>query len=293
MTAPPSPAAPGRLADLTPGIVTAIAFAVSDVFSKLALIAGMDVLSLSTFRSVFSVVVLFVWLRLRPPPVALTLRQRWISAGVGVLFAGIVFGLFKAIELTEVPIAILSYFIYPLLTGIAGALIGIDKLGWRGAATAIVAFVGLALMVGAHPGHIAMAGLGFALGAACCRTAMMLVTRAALREADTRLITWYSMLSSTSVFVAVSLATWNWNAPQTSVGWFALIVVSVMVTIAVLTLFMSIERVGPFRTSLIMNLEPLLATILSAPLLGEVITPLQGLGGAIMLAALVAFQLRR
>jgi drug/metabolite transporter (DMT)-like permease len=70
-------------------------------------------------------------------------------------------------------------------------------------------------------------------------------------------------------------------------------VVSVMVTIAVLTLFISTQRIGPFRSALIMNLEPLLAIILSAPLLGEIITPLQGLGGAIMLAALVAFQLRR
>ena len=51
-------------------------------------------------------------------------------------------------------------------------------------------------------------------------------------------------------------------------------------------------RVGPFRSALIMNLEPLLATVLSVPLLGEVIAPMQALGGAIMLAALVAFQLR-
>ena len=42
-----------------------------------------------------------------------------------------------------------------------------------------------------------------------------------------------------------------------------------------------------------MNLEPLTATILSALVLGQVITPLQGLGSAIMLAALVAFQLWR
>jgi len=42
-----------------------------------------------------------------------------------------------------------------------------------------------------------------------------------------------------------------------------------------------------------MNLEPLIATALSAVLLGQVMTPLQGLGGAIMLAALVAFQLWR
>jgi drug/metabolite transporter (DMT)-like permease len=281
------------LAELGPGIIAAISFALADVFSKLTFIAGMDVLSLSTFRSVFSVVFMIGWFWVQPPPLPYTPRQRWIALGVGVLFAGIVFGLFKAIQLVDVPIAILTYFIYPLFTGIVGTLIGIDRLNWQGAAAAVIAFLGLALIVGAHPGGIAVAGLAFAFGAACLRTAVLLVSRAALRDADSRLLTWYSLVSSTSIFVVVSLATWNWHPPLTGTGWFALMVVSVFVTLAVLTLFISINRVGPFRSALIMNLEPLLATILSAPLLGEVITPLQGLGGAIMLGALVAFQLRR
>jgi drug/metabolite transporter (DMT)-like permease len=42
-----------------------------------------------------------------------------------------------------------------------------------------------------------------------------------------------------------------------------------------------------------MNLEPLMGAILSMPLLGEILTPLQALGGAIMLGALVVFQVRR
>jgi len=42
-----------------------------------------------------------------------------------------------------------------------------------------------------------------------------------------------------------------------------------------------------------MNLEPLLATALSVPVLGQAITPVQAVGGAIMLAALAAFQSRR
>ena len=279
MTAPPSAASPTRLS-LGPGIIAATSFAISDVFSKVALQAGCDVLTLSTFRSVFSVATLVIWFALHRPPVPLTPRQRNISLGVGVLFAGIVFGLFKSIELLEVPVAILTYFVYPLLTGIAAALLGIDTLSWRGATAAIAAFLGLALMIGAHPGGIAIAGVAVA-------------TRATLQGADARLITWYSMLSSTAILAAISLVTWNWNAPQTAYGWFALIIVSLMVTIAVLTFFMSTHRIGPFRSALIMNLEPLLATILSAPLLGEVITPLQALGGGIMLAALVAFQLRR
>jgi len=293
VTALSSPVPQGRLAELGPGIVAATTFAFSDVFSKLALVSGMDVLSLSTFRSVFSVVFMIGWLWLQPPPVPYTARQRWIALGVGMLFAGIVFGLFKAFELVTVPVAILSYFIYPLLTGIIGSLIGIDKLGWRGAAAAIVAFFGLALIVGAQPGAVALSGIAFALGAGCLRTAVLLISRAALAGADTRLLSWYSQLSSTLIFVVFSLATWNWHSPQTGTGWFALLVVSITVTIAVLTLFISINRIGPFRSALIMNLEPLLATILSAALLGEFMTAWQVLGGAIMLGALVTFQLRR
>ncbi len=293
MTALPSSASQSRLAELGPGITAATTFALSDVFSKVALIAGMDPLSLATFRSVFSVVFMLAWLWLRPPPVPYTARQRWIALGIGVLFAGVVFGLFKAFELTTVPVAILTYFIYPLLTGIIGSLIGIDKLGWRGATAAIVAFCGLALIVGAQPGAIALSGIAFALGAGCLRTAVLLISRAALAGADSRLLSWYSQLSSTLIFVVFSLAAWNWHSPQTGAGWFALLVVSITVTIAVLTLFISINRIGPFRSALIMNLEPLLATLLSAVLLGEFMTAWQILGGAIMLGALVTFQLRR
>ena len=293
MTVLPSFVPQSRLTELGPGLVAATTFALSDVFSKVALIAGMDPLSLATFRSVFSVVFMLGWLWLQPPPVPYTARQRWIALGIGVLFAGVVFGLFKAFELVTVPVAILTYFIYPLLTGIIGALIGIDKLGWRCAAAAIVAFFGLALIVGAQPGAVALSGIAFALGAGCLRTAVLLISRAALAGADSRLLSWYSQLSSTAIFVLVSLATWNWHAPQTGAGWFALMVVSITVTIAVLTLFISINRIGPFRSALIMNLEPLIATIISAPLLGEYMTAWQVLGGAIMLGALVAFQLRR
>ena len=162
-----------------------------------------------------------------------------------MLFAGIVFGLFKAIELVTVPIAILTYFVYPLLTGIIGALIGIDKLGWRGATAAIVAFFGLALIVGANRAAISRSpGSASRSALRAAAPAFLLISRALLQGADARLTTWYSLVSSTAIFVVISLATWNWNAPQTGTGWFALLVVSVTVTIAVLTLFISINRIG-------------------------------------------------
>jgi drug/metabolite transporter (DMT)-like permease len=66
---------------------------------------------------------------------------------------------------------------------------------------------------------------------------------------------------------------------------------SVATTAGILFVFVSTLRIGAFRTALIMNLEPLTATLLSALVLSEVMTPLQAVGGVTMLAALVAFQL--
>jgi probable blue pigment (indigoidine) exporter len=280
-------------AQIGPAVLGASSFACADVLSKVVLIDGADVLTMSAVRAVLGVAMLFAWLKLVPPPAAFTLRATWISLGLGVLFAGNVFLLFKAIETVEVPIAILTYFVYPLLTGLAAAASRLEKITWRGAAAAVAAFLGLALMIGAHPTTLAAGGILAALGAALCRVVILLVTRALLSGADPLRITWYSLVSSTVVFVIAALAAWNWQPPATTSGWLALVVLSAAVTTGLLGVFASTVRIGPFRTALFMNLEPLLTTIGSALFLAQVLTPLQALGGGVMIAALVMFQLRR
>jgi drug/metabolite transporter (DMT)-like permease len=280
-------------AAFAPGVIAAAAFACSDVLGKVIFAAGGDVLTLLSFRSVVGVACIAAWLRLGERPKKFPPRDRWIALGLGLLFAATVFGLFEAIDLMDVPTAILAYFVYPLITGVVAALTGLERLGWRGAAAALVAFAGLALTIGAHSGAIVLVGVLFSFGAAVSRAAMLLITRALLAHADARLITWYSLLSSTALFVAISLATATWHPPLTALGWAALAGISLTTTVAILAVFVSAARVGPFRTALVMNLEPVLATIGSAAFLGDVIAPAQAAGAAIMLAALVAFQLRR
>jgi probable blue pigment (indigoidine) exporter len=269
-----------------PAVLGASSFSCADVLGKVVLIQGADVLTMCAVRAVLGVAFLFGWLKLAPSRGAFTPRATWISLGLGVLFAGNVFLLFKAFEVIEVPIAILTYFVYPLLTGLAAAASGLERVTWRGGAAALAAFLGLALMIGAHPTTLAAAGVVAALGAAVCRVAILLVP-------DALRITWYSVLSSTVLFVLAALVTQNWQPPATMSGWFALLGLSVAISTGLLGVFASTVRIGPFRTALFMNLEPLLTAIGSAFVLGEVLTPLQALGGAIMLAALVMFQLHR
>lgn len=277
---------------IAPGIAAAVVLGVSDVLVKIVAAAHCDVLTMLSFRSVIGIVFMAGWLSFGPRP-TIDSRGRWISLGIGVLFAVLIYCLFRAIELNDVPTAVLTYFAYPLLTGLAAAATGLERLRWQGVACALTAFGGLAIMIGAHPAGLALAGIAYALGAASCRTGVLIATRAFLVGADARLTTWYSVIAQMAIFVAASAVTQTWHPPQTDSGWVALIGMSLATTAGIVFIFVSTMRVGAFRTALIMNLEPLIAMVGSALVLGDLVTPLQALGSVIMLAALVAFQLWR
>jgi len=282
-----------RPGDLLPGVFSALSYSAADILGKVVFNDGMDVLSFVTTRGVLTALFFLFWLRGAPPARRHTRRERTISILIGVMFSANVFGLLLAIQLLPLSIAILTYFIYPLLTGLAGAATGIDRVGWRGLLAALAAFIGLAMMLGARLGEVDLLGVAGALTAAVLRVVSLLITRVSLRDTDSRLNTWYSLVPSALVFVLASLLTHTWNPPQSAFGWMAFGGMSITSTLSVLTMFVSIARIGPFRTALIMNLEPLVSTLGSIALLGEVLTPMQAAGGALMIVALCAFQMRR
>jgi probable blue pigment (indigoidine) exporter len=285
--------ATARLSSLAPALSAAASFSVTDILLKVLYASGMDVLTLMSLRGLLVVAFFFVWLRIAPPTRWHTSRERVIALGLGVLFAMTMFGLLEAISLLPVSIAILAYFVYPLLTGIGAALTGVERLGWRALLAAVVAFLGLALMLGQQIGELSALGLAFAFGAALCRVVSLLATRAMLRSTDARVTTWYSMVPSTILFVAWSLVAGQWLVPQTTRGWIAFAGVSLTSTLSTLLIYISTNTIGPFRTALMMNLEPLLTLIFSMLLLKEILTPMQMLGAGAMIASLCAFQFVR
>lgn len=286
-------ATPNRLTDLLPGLTAAVSFSIADILLKVVFASGMDVLSLASLRGVLVVAFFMLWLRAAPPPRRHTGREKLIALGIGLMFSVTMFGLLQSVALLPVSIAILAYFVYPLLTGLAGAATGVDRVGWRALVAAMAAFVGLGMMLGFNLHELAPLGLASAFIAAIARVVTLLLTRAYLNRADARLTTWYSMVPSTAVYLIALAWIGSWSAPATAVGWGAFVGVSVTTTLSTLMIYISTARIGPFRTALIMNLEPLLTTLFSMLLLGETLTPVQGAGAALMIASLVAFQLMR
>jgi drug/metabolite transporter (DMT)-like permease len=148
-------------------------------------------------------------------------------------------------------------------------------------------------MLGSEFHNLSGLGIAWALAAAGFRTASLLMTRAYLNGTDARLTTWYSMLPSTLLFVIGSVVIGDWHTPASLLGWVAFAGTSVGSTLSTLLIYLSTNRVGPFRTAFIMNLEPLVTTILSILLLGDLLTPRQALGAAMMLVSLCVFQFVR
>jgi probable blue pigment (indigoidine) exporter len=280
-------------ANLAPAVSAAVSFSVADILLKVVYASGMDVLTLVTLRGLLVVAFFAAWLLIAPPVRWHTHRERLIALGLGVLFAMTMFGLLQAIALLPVSIAILAYFIYPLLTGIGAAITGVERLGWRALLTAVVAFLALGLMLGQQIADLSILGLVFAFGTALCRAVSLLLTRAMLSGTDARVTTWYSMVPSTVIFVAASVAVSEWQLPQTGWGWGAFLGVSLTTTLSTLLIYISTNSIGPFRTALMMNLEPLLTLTFSILLLQEVLTPLQILGAGTMIGSLCAFQFVR
>ena len=128
---------------LAPGIAAGTALGVSDVLAKIVLGAGVDVVSMLSFRSLVGLAFVATWFRFGGRPAAVP-GVRVVSLIIGVIFAGLIFCLFKAIESIDVPTAVLSYFTHPLLTGITASLFGLEPLRWKGVFCAVVAFCGLA-----------------------------------------------------------------------------------------------------------------------------------------------------
>ena len=89
------------------------------------------------------------------------------------------------------------------------------------------------------------------------------------RNAESPLTTWYSVVAQTAIFVALSALTQTWQPQQTDSGWVALVGISIATTAGIFFIFLCRRFGRPFSYSLIIDLEPLIAMVLSMLMLAR------------------------
>jgi drug/metabolite transporter (DMT)-like permease len=268
----------------------AVSLGAGHVSARLAFANGVNVMTAATVRSVGAGLLLLVLLRLRREAV-LPLPPAFRSTMVlGLLIAAQTVCIQVAVALMPVTLAILVFYAYPFLTGVAASLLGDERFTPRLAIALVAAFAGLALVLGVEPQPVDPWGLAAALGAAATFAGALVLTPRLAPGLSTPLRTFYMLATTATLFVAASAATQSFRLPAGEAAWIGLAGLTLGYALGIVGLFLLLPRLGAVQTSIVLNLEPVVIAAIAWLALGEALTPLQIAGAALVVATVMLFQ---
>lgn len=195
--------------------------------------------------------------------------------------------LFEAYRYTTVSVATLSYYFAPVLVTIVSPFLFHEKLTVKQVLCFIMSTAGLIMITTTgdlDTGGNDLLGILFGLGAACFYAVVVLLNKF-IRKADGIQRTLIQFISAIVVLLPYVLVTDGIHlSALTTPGWVCLLVVGLFHTGVTYCLYFSALKELPGQTAAILSyIDPLVAVLVSVLLLGEAITPLQMIGGLMIL----------
>ena len=272
---------------VTLALAAAVAFALANASASLAYHSGSNPLTVAAIRFVLPTAVLVVWLLLRRVPLGLPTRDGWVAAALGTVTAVYTWALLSAIGAIPLALAILVFYLFPLIATVILGLCGWEKLGWRTIASIVLAFVGLTLALDPSGGNLDIAGVALAFVAALGLGAVVAISSRVFLAGDSRPVTLYMAAVASVLLIALCAVHGEFVLPQTSLGWVGFVSAAGFYAFAMITFYIAISMIGPVQVSLLSYTEPLTAAGLGVILLGEALAPIQIAGIVLVVTALI------
>lgn len=290
----------------------AIAFVMgaNHVAARLAFDDGLDVATAVACRSLVTAIVVAVLVRLSGVPAgfprtlgaSLTARHRRMLPLVGALIGVQSLCLYAAVARLPVALALLAFNTFPLWVALADALLYRRRPARATLLAMPVILLGLAMaldVLGAASGLGAGAqwqqmgaGVAFALVAAATFGAALVLTQHELAVIDGRVRT-VCTLGLVGVLAAAAVVLQGGPSwPASAAGWTGLAALTLLYGGGFTVMFTVLPRLGVAGNSPILNIEPVCALVLAWAVLGQSIAPLQLVGAAIVVGAVMALGLR-
>jgi drug/metabolite transporter (DMT)-like permease len=270
--------------------VVAVALGAGHVCARLAFTNGVNVLTAATLRSLCAAFLLLALLRLRRTPVLPLPREFRATLILGLLIAAQTVLIQAAVALMPATLAILFFYTYPFFAGLGAALLGDERFSGRLAAALAAAFAGLALVLGVGAEPVSLAGLAAAIGAALSFAAAVVLTPRLAPRLAAPLRTFYMLAATAALFVAVLSTTLDVRLPHNAPGWIGLAGLALLYAAGITGLFLLLPLLGPVRSSVVLNLEPVAVAVIAWIALGEALAPTQIAGGVLVVAAVIFAQ---
>ncbi len=287
--------------------LAAACFGTLGPLSRFAGEAGVDSLTLVTWRAALgaAVVGLFIGLRIavagvRPRSLrSLPVRDRWFMLAAAVANTILNLAAFIAFGRITIALTLLVFYLYPAGVALASRLwFGerLDRTRWIALA---VSLGGMVLVVaGAESlGEVDLIGVGLAFVAGLAQVFYVLAARHGFAHVPGPQAAMMTMAGAASLYLIIGVALGSLGtlaSPLSSREALVPVLLAGIVGAGVPTLafITGIRRLGPSQAAIIATLEPVVGVGLAAWLLGERPAPIQLVGGALILGAAVLLQLR-
>ena len=254
----------------------------------------MDPLAYNGARVALAAVVFgwIAWHRKGPP---VSRRDMWTLLGLGVLGNGLYQLLFAVgVAHTRAGSAAIVLASAPVFIALLGRFLGIERVGLRGYGGVLLSIAGIALVMtggaaGAADGSTLYGNLIVLVGAFCWALFTVLLEPFTHRVSlvDISALTLVGGAVPLVAFSAPALLATRWATlrPQT---WVAIAYSGIgSLVIAYLFWYRGVRVIGPTRTAIYSNLQPVIALLVSWMLLSEVPTAWQGGGAATIIAGVI------
>jgi drug/metabolite transporter, DME family len=287
--------------------LAAACFGTLGPLSRFAGDAGVDSLTLVTWRAALGALVVGIFIAVRLAiagvrPLALRslpARDRWFLGAAVVANMVLNLAAFIAFERITIALTLLVFYLYPAGVALASVLWFDERLdGTRWIALGVSLGGMVLVMAGAGSlGAIDPVGIGLAFVAALAQMFYVLAARHGFANVPGPQAATITMAGAATLYVLLGLAVGSAGTLGTPLASSASIVPVVLAGVIgagvpTLAFITGIRRLGPSKAAIIATLEPVVGVGLAALLLAEQPTIIQIVGGAFILGAAVLLQLR-
>lgn len=301
-----SPAAPLFPRKLAVALLALLAccFAGNHIAARIAFDNDTGVLLAILCRSGLTLLALAALLAWQRQPLSLPAGTRGWQVLLGLLIATQSLCLYSAVARIPVALALLVGNTFPILLALLGWALGGPRPTRRTALLMGLILCGLALALdvparlrggGADEPAWAL-GIGLAFGAACVFACALWITDHKLAEVRgpvRSLLTLAIVFSSMLVAGLSGVMPAGLSVPGSSSGWLALASLVLLYGVAFTLLFVCVPRLNMAQNAPVMNIEPIATLVLGWALLGQQLSAMQLLGGALVIGAIVLLTYRK
>lgn len=273
-------------------VVTASAYAAMDVTAKLAYQSGLNVSTLLSVRFLGAGLILLALAASLGAKPRLSRRQVLTLLLLGAAgYALESFLLNSALHAMAVGPVILIFYAYPSIVAVSALAIGRERMNRFKLMALVLSLFGVSTLLAFPTEGMNGEGVVFALGAAIAFAMYALVAEHVVKGVHNLLFSGVVMLGAGMSIggFGVAFGAVNLGIGAASWGWVLLHVG--LISVAIVALMAAITRLGATRASIGNTLEPALAVVFAAIVLGERLGPLQILGGLVLLAAIALLPL--